>query len=195
MKNGLCHASDSIFIVIDLQKRLLPALARTDAKNTFVNSEKLAIASRYLEIPVIVTEQAPEKLGKTLSNVAQHCISKSRPVIVKNSFSAVQFSRFRQLLSYSGRSQVVICGAEAHVCVLQTVMDLIALNMQVFVIEDAIASRLPSNKLNAINRMREAGAIITNTESVIFEWLGASSHPKFKKIHEKLIIGKETAEG
>ena len=73
---------------------------------------------------------------------------------------------------------------ESHICVLQTALDLIKANKQVFVVEDAVISRSASNKANAIGRMRDAGCIITNTESVVFEWLGNAQHPAFKVISQ-----------
>jgi len=83
-------------------------------------------------------------------------------------------------------AQVALAGMEAHICVLQTALDLIAIGKQVFVVEDAIISRSPTNKANAIARMRSAGCIITNTESLVFEWLGVAQGDAFKAI-SKLI--------
>ena len=82
--------------------------------------------------------------------------------------------------------QIILAGMEAHVCVLQTAMDLIAAGKQVFVVEDAIISRNPANKANALARMRDAGCIVSNTESIVFEWLGRAQGDAFKAI-SKLI--------
>ena len=80
------------------------------------------------------------------------------------------------------RSQMVLAGMEAHICILQTAMDLMSMGKQVYVAEDAIISRQPANKANAIARMREAGCIISNTESIVFEWLGKAEGDAFKAI-------------
>jgi nicotinamidase-related amidase len=82
------------------------------------------------------------------------------------------------------RSQIVLAGMEAHICILQTALDLMAAGKQVFVAEDAIISRSPSNKANAVARMRETGCIISNTESIVFEWLGRAEGDAFKKINQ-----------
>jgi nicotinamidase-related amidase len=84
------------------------------------------------------------------------------------------------------RSQLVLAGMEAHICVIQTALDLLSAGKQVFVAEDAIISRDPANKANALARMREAGCIISNTESIVFEWLGKAEGDAFKAI-SKLI--------
>ena len=87
-------------------------------------------------------------------------------------------------LQHSRRNQIILAGMEAHVCVLQTALDLHATGMQVFVVEDAVCSRRMRNKTNALARLRQAGVIVTNAESLLFEWLRDARHEHFKKISE-----------
>jgi nicotinamidase-related amidase len=117
-----------------------------------------------------------------LPEIKQHLVN-NKPV-TKTVFSACGEPKFNQQL-HRDKSQVILAGMEAHICVLQTALDLIQADKTVFVVEDAIISRSHStsvNKANAIARMRDAGCIITNTESVVFEWLGDAKHEAAKAI-------------
>jgi len=138
------------------------------------NARILLAAAARLGVPAIVTEQYPKGLGRTLPAVAE-AIPPDATRAEKTCFSAAPAQR-------SGRPQTVIAGMETHVCVLQTALDLLAQGGEVFVVEDACCSRNPANRANALARMRAAGAIVTNTESVVFEWLRNAAHPEFKAI-------------
>jgi nicotinamidase-related amidase len=135
-----------------------------------------------LEVPILLTEQYPQGLGNTAPELLAFL-----PNIIpveKISFSCMAAPKFSRQLTRD-HSQVIIAGMEAHICVLQTALDL-QNSKQVFVAEDAIISRNPANKANAIARMRDAGCIISNTESIVFEWLGKADGEAFKAI-SKLI--------
>jgi nicotinamidase-related amidase len=132
-------------------------------------------------VPVIVTEQYPQGLGETLPEIKQYIGANKS--IEKTAFSAASVPKFNQQL-HRDQSQMIVAGMESHICVLQTALDLIKANKQVFVVEDAIISRNPMNKANAIARMRDAGCIITTTESVVFEWLANAQHSAFKAISQ-----------
>jgi nicotinamidase-related amidase len=103
--------------------------------------------------------------------------------VEKTAFSCLAEAKVKRQLSRD-RSQIVLAGMEAHICILQTALDLMAVGKQVCVAEDAIISRSPSNKANAVARMRAAGCIISNTESIVFEWLGRAEGDAFKKISQ-----------
>ena len=143
----------------------------------------MAQAANLLALPSIATEQYPQGLGETLPEIKQHLANNK--AIAKTAFSACGEPKFNQQLQREN-SQIILAGMEAHICVLQTALDLINANKQVFVVEDAVISRSAANKANAIARMRAAGCVITNTESVVFEWLGDANHAAFKTI-SKLI--------
>jgi nicotinamidase-related amidase len=166
-------------VVIDMQTKLSMAMP-ADAMQTAINQADILLqAATLLTMPVIATEQYPQGLGHTLPALSQHL--NHAPVIEKTAFSACAEPKFNAKLSRD-KSQVILVGMEAHICVLQTALDLLANHKQVFVVEDAVISRNASNKANAIARMREAGCVITNTESVLFEAIGNAQHDAFKAI-------------
>lgn len=165
--------------VIDVQTKLVPAMLAEAMPTVVKNISILTQASGLLQVPIIITEQYPQGLGQTLPEVTQ-CAS-AISVIPKITFSAYQNAAFRQLC-VRDKSQFILTGMETHICVLQTALDLVAAGKQVFVVEDAVISRSLLNKQNGIARMREAGCIVTNTESVLFEWLGKAEGDVFKTI-------------
>lgn len=173
----------SQLIIVDIQTKLALAMQQNGMQKLVKNTANLLQAAKLLSVPPIITEQYPQGLGETLAELkAYHSPAK---IISKTAFSACAEPTFSQQL-HRDKSQIILAGMEAHICVLQTALDLISINKQVIVVEDAIISRDAANKANAVARMRDAGCIITNTESVLFEWLGNASHEAFKPI-SKLI--------
>ena len=176
-------ASLSQLILVDMQTRLTGVMPQDAAQAVIKNSGILAQAALMLEVPVIATEQYPKGLGRTIPELLT-VLPNIKPV-EKMTFSCMAEPKFTRHLTRD-HSQIVLAGMEAHICVLQTAMGLIAAGKQVFVAEDAIISRNPVNKANALARMRDAGCIISNTESIVFEWLGHAEGDAFKAI-SKLI--------
>jgi nicotinamidase-related amidase len=173
----------SQLVIVDMQEKLASAMPADAMQRVAKNCGILAQAATLLNVPTVLTEQYPQGLGATLPEIKQHL-----PVfraIAKTAFSACGEPKFNQQLQREN-SHIILVGMEAHVCVLQTTLDLIEASKTVFVVEDAILSRMPANKANAIARLQQAGAVITNTESVIFEWLGNANHEAFKTL-SKLI--------
>ena len=176
--NQTSRAGLSQLILIDLQTRLLSAMPQEAMQTVIRNCGILAQAAAMLEVPVIVSEQYPKGLGNTAPELLAF-LPNIKPV-EKLTFSCMAEPKFSRQLTRD-HSQVVIAGMEAQICVLQTALDL-QNSKQVFVAEDAIISRNPANKANALARMREAGCIISNTESIVFEWLGKADSEAFKAI-------------
>ena len=141
--------------------------------------ELVQTACLELGIPQVFTEQYPKGLGHTLQEMLPQ-LDHAR-FIEKNVFDCTNEPAFEKCLVRS-RSQVFLLGMETHICILQTALSLLKKNKDVFIIEDLVASRNISNKQNALNRLRESGCIITNTESVVFEWIKSAEHEAFKKI-------------
>jgi nicotinamidase-related amidase len=179
----ISKANQSQLVIIDTQERLITAMPKAELKTCINNMGILAQASVLLGVPAIITEQYPKGLGNTVPELL--AILPKAPMVEKICFSCMAEPTFRSQLSRD-RSQVILAGMEAHICVLQTALDLIGSDRQVFVAEDAIISRNSTNKANALARMREAGCIISNTESIVFEWLGKAEGDAFKTI-SKLI--------
>ncbi len=182
IRNQMSRTALSQLVIIDMQTRLLSAMPQEAMTAVIKNCSILAQAATMLEVPILLTEQYPQGLGNTAPELLAF-LPNIKPV-EKLSFSCMSEPKFSRQLTRD-HSQVIIAGMEAHICVLQTALDL-QNSKQVFVAEDAIISRNPANKANAIARMREAGCIISNTESIVFEWLGKADGDAFKAI-SKLI--------
>ena len=166
----------SQLVVIDVQEKLAAAMPADALQALVKNCGILLQAASLLEIPVLHTEQYPRGLGHTLSALAV-----PGTAIEKTTFSCCAEPKFCRQLT-GDRPQVILAGMEAHICVLQTALALQADGRQVFVVEDAVLSRNAGNKANALSRLRHAGVVVTNTESVVFEWLGKAEGEAFKQI-------------
>jgi len=177
----LCRAEASQLVVVDVQPRLAAAMPEADGARTIRNLGVLLAAARALEVPVLATEQYPKGLGATEPEVAGHFPEATR-ILEKTAFSCCGADGFTACLDAADRPQVVLAGMEAHVCVLQTACELNGRGFQVFVVEDAVCSRDPRNHRNALERLRQAGVVVTSTESVVFEWLRDARHPQFKAL-------------
>lgn len=165
-------------VVVDVQEAFRPVVTEFDriAHNIGV----LVQAARVLGVPVLVTEQYPKGLGKTVPEVAQH-LDGVEP-IEKLCFSAAESDEFADRLDASGRDQVLLCGIESHVCVNQTADDLLVRGRQVHVAQDAVSSRTDENRTLGLHKMEQAGAVLTSVETALFELLGAAGTPEFKEI-------------
>ncbi len=180
-----CDALASVLVVIDLQQRLGDAMPGKVLNRVLLNTSLLAKAAGLLEVPVLKTEQYPRGLGATLPEVAS-ALPPATIEFEKTSFSCCGADGFLAAVDRSGRHQVVIVGMEAHVCVLQTALDLAAAGLQVYVVEDAICSRRLENYQNALDRLRQSSVSVVSAESVVFEWMGTAEHPHFKAIQALL---------
>lgn len=177
----LARAADSVLVIVDIQDRLLAVMPAGAREAMLHNTRILAQSAALLAIPVLVTEQYPNGLGHTAAPVAE-ALPAAAPHVEKTCFSCAASAAFTAALAASGRSQIILAGMEAHVCVLQSALDLRAAGREVWVAEDACCSRNPANHRNAIGRMRAAGVVVANTESVVFEWLRDAGHEHFKAI-------------
>ncbi len=184
-------ATQSQLVVVDIQTKLVPVMPAAAMQAVIKNAQILLQAAQTLAIPAIASEQYPQGLGNT--EPALTAFLPANKIISKTTFSCCGEEKFNQQLQHD-KPHIVLMGMEAHICLLQTALDLTDLTVlkgqisakQVFIVEDAMISRDSANKANAIARMRDAGCVITNTESVLFEWLGDAQHPAFKTL-SKLI--------
>ena len=185
LNEKLCHAQHSQLLIIDIQDRLASVMPEDVLENVIRNNTILLRAANELDIPVIHSEQYPKGLGNTVTEIAQY-LTDANNSIMKTSFACSNSAGFNELVAKQKRQQIIIAGIESHVCVLQSAIHLQRQGYAVYVIEDAICSRKKSNHKNAIERLRQSDVIISNTESVLFEWLNDATHPKFKAL-SKLI--------
>jgi nicotinamidase-related amidase len=171
----LCRADASILLVIDPQARLMPAIHEAD--RVIRRCVQLATAAGELRIPVIGTEQNPDRLGANAPEIRDRCDI----TFAKFHFSAAAEPGFLAQLP-PGRKQIVVAGCEAHVCVLQTVDGLLAAGLEVKWVDDAVGSRHSENHQAAAARARTMGADVVTTEMVLFEWLATSQHASFRNV-------------
>lgn len=170
--------NDSLLLVIDFQMAMLKAIATWKTAARRVN--QLTRAAHVLGIPLLATEQYPKGLGGTIPDVLGEM--KSPTILQKQHFSACLEADFFPVLRSFDRPKVVVAGMEAHVCVLQTGLDLIKAGYQVHLVADAVASRSSADRDTAIDLFREAGAVITSTEIVIFEWAERCNTEDFRRL-------------
>ncbi len=178
----LIDAQKSSLLVIDIQEKLLPAI--DDWQRTLDAVIWLTQLAKRVGVPVMASEQYPKGLGHTHPDLAVEFSTGS--VATKMYFSCVPEGCLSALPG-NEREQVVVCGTEAHVCVLQTVLDLLAAGKKVFVVADAVGSRTPENKEMALQRMRQNGAEIVSGEMVAFEWLRMAGTPLFREVSREFL--------
>jgi nicotinamidase-related amidase len=177
----ILERSTSLLVVVDVQERMMKAMPELVARATIDNVLRLVRGARVLDVPVVVTEQYPKGLGHTLPEVAE-AVDSEEPPIEKVEFSCELNRGYRDCLERFNRRQVVLCGVEAHVCVLQTALDALHRQREVFVAADATCSRRSENHAYSMEHLRQAGAVPTPTESVLFSWMRRAEGPEFKEI-------------
>ncbi|MFT5387967.1 MAG: nicotinamidase-related amidase [Candidatus Omnitrophota bacterium] len=167
-----------ILLIIDIQGKLSELVLNSSAviKNTAV----LAQTANYLNIPIIYTEQVPEKIGATVNDVKKH-LQEIDP-ITKRTFSCCGEQKFIKSLSELNRNNIIVVGMEAHVCVYQTVYDLISKNYIVKVVKDAVSSRNEDDYNIAMHHMDQCKAQMTTTEMILCELIKSADHERFKDI-------------
>lgn len=168
-------------LVIDVQSRLTPAMPPDTLARVVKYARALIGAGKELGIPVLATEQYPKGLGPLVPELRELLPS---PPLVKMHFSCGADPAFAAALENLGRRQIVVCGMEAHVCVFQTVRDLVGMGYEVHLCADAVSSRLEVHRASGIELCREAGAVITNAESVIFDLLHVAGTEEFKRVSQ-----------
>jgi nicotinamidase-related amidase len=164
--------------VIDIQERLLPVMHQGD--DVLNASLKLIEAARRLAIPVLCSEQYPKGLGPSVAPLA--AALEQEEIFAKTHFSCADEPLISEALGRSRRRQLVLCGVEAHVCVLQSALGFHAAGYEVFVVGDAISSRSPDSVQAAKARLLQAGISVVTLEMVVFEWLGQAGTPEFKDL-------------
>lgn len=173
----LIEHARSLLLLVDLQEKLMPAMV--GPANLGRQIGILLAAARELAVPVVTSEQYPAGLGPTVAEIG----GKLHPdeVFAKTEFSCYANPTLRRRLE-AGGDQVILAGIEAHVCVLQTALELVAAGRRVFVVGDAVSSRQADSKTIALQRLAGSGAMIVTTEMVVFEWLRRADRPEFKPV-------------
>ncbi len=180
----LMSPGDTGLLVVDMQTRLITV--QSDAEQVVWNVRRLLDGAKILGIPSAATEQYPEKLGNTLPQLSDRLSVSPQS---KTTFSCASCNKIFTAWRAAGIHRVLVCGIETHVCVQQTVLDLLAAGFQVFVAVDAVSTRFPIDHQTALRRMEASGAVLTTVEAALFEWCAKAGTPQFKAISK---LAKET---
>ncbi|MEY3200519.1 MAG: hypothetical protein RIR70_69 [Pseudomonadota bacterium] len=180
----LIDRQHSMLLVVDMQTRLLPAIH--DHQAVVEGVSWLIAAAKLMNVPVLATEQNPAGLGPTLPEIAALLPPRSQAIPGKLEFSCAAGRCFDGSASPE-RQQVVVCGIEAHVCVLQTAIELHARGRNVFVVADAIGSRKVADRDLALSRLAACGVYVVSREMVGFEWLRAAGSDEFRAFSKALL--------
>ena len=174
----VAERENSLLLIIDIQQAMLKVIDTW--QETIRRTNQLIQSARLLGVPILVTEHYKKGLGETVAEVTG--VLKEATFYQKEYFSACLEDDFIDTVRKSGRRQIVVTGMETHVCVLQTVLDLIASGFQLHVVKNAVASRYKEDWETAVELFRDAGAVITTAEIVIFEWICRSNTEDFRKV-------------
>ncbi|MBM3789515.1 MAG: hydrolase [Acidobacteria bacterium] len=173
------QAEAGLLLVIDVQEKLWPLIANKEQVRD--RCRILMEGAKHLGVPVILSEQYPKGLGSTIEEIRQNQAD-GTPVCSKTAFGCLGDAGLAHRIGQSGRRQLVLCGIEAHVCVMQTALEAIREGYRVAVVADAVGSRDEANRRLGLERARAAGATIVSSEMMLFEWMRDSRHPAFKAI-------------
>ena len=179
----MLDASQAVLLVIDIQERLVPAMPQKIYLRMRDTVSLLVEAAGLLDLPVVTTEQYPKGIGRTVPELAAAC---KGGVVEKVSFGCCGDTDFLATLKKTDRSQVIVTGMEAHVCVYQTVLGLLAGGYHVHLVRDAACSRNKTDFLAGMANAAQAGAVVTTAETVLFQLLRESTHAQFRAV-SKLI--------
>ncbi len=168
----------TVFACVDLQEKLFAAMHEKEklAKNASI----LVQAAKILEVPLIVSEQYPNGLGKTIPSISSHFQPHTK-IFEKMEFSALANKSFHDAIPKPPQAMVIF-GIEAHICVLQTALDAKAMGYEAHVVSDATSSRTEENWRHALDRLGQSGIFISPTETILFQLLGSASNEKFKSV-------------
>ena len=175
----LLHRASSRLLIVDVQEKLVVALSESTRERLVANCRFLIEGAKLFGVPVAATEQYPQGLGPTVAALAE--LISERPA--KKRFSAVECLGWPTAAAASDdRFQIVVAGMESHVCVMQTVLDLLSVGYQTTVVADAVGARGDLDHQTALERMANSGATISTAEAVLFEWCESADATEFKRL-------------
>jgi nicotinamidase-related amidase len=181
MDKYFLNRDEAVLLIIDIQEKLVPVILKPD--EAIKNTNVLIAMAKEMDIPIIVTEQYPKGLGSTVPEIKANLDGAVK--FEKNSFTACT-GDVSPAISKLNRKKVIITGMETHVCVFQTVRDLIRSDYHVVVSADAVSSRTKENYKNGLSLMKDMGAVISNTETILFDLLKISGTPEFKTLSKMI---------
>ncbi|HAT7072110.1 TPA: isochorismatase family protein [Legionella pneumophila] len=179
----LLNRADSLLVLIDVQEKLTLAILNLDL--FLARCEWLLKLARKLDVPVLASEQYPKGLGRTVSPLSSYI--NQEECIEKIHFSCMQEPQYINLLKGYNKSQLILIGIEAHVCVLQTAIEMKGYGFDVFVVVDGVSSRSEFDLKYGLKRMKQNGIHLITAEMVLFEWLKQAGTPEFKAISKEFL--------
>ena len=179
----LLNKNDSLLVLVDVQQKLLPSISNNNALVS--RCEWLLKLAKKLDVPILSSEQYPKGLGSTIEPLNRYIDSDD--CIEKVHFSCMQQSDYVQRLSAFKKTQLVLIGIEAHVCVLQTAMEMKEAGYEVYVVVDAVSSRNELDMKYALKRMKQEGIHLITSEMVFFEWIRVAGSPEFKALSKEFL--------
>jgi nicotinamidase-related amidase len=179
----LLNKNNSLMILVDVQEKLIPAVLNSER---FIDRcEWILKLATKMDVPVLVSEQYPKGLGRTVQQLCPYLDQKNR--IEKLHFSCMQEPHYVQRLQEYNKKQLIIFGIEAHVCVLQTAIEMQEAGFDVYVVVDAVSSRNEQDLKYGLKRMKQAGIHLITAEMVLFEWLRQSGTSDFKVLSKEFL--------
>ena len=175
----MLNIDDTILVIIDMQEKLVNS--SESSENIVLNTAKIAKAAEILSIPVIVTEQYPQGLGHTV-DLLKNNLPESATIIEKTSFSAAKEAEFARSITQINRKQILLCGIETHICVLQTALGLMENGFDVYILKDCCSSRHNKDNDIGIELLRQYAVAIINVEIALFDLIKTSEHEHFKEL-------------
>ena len=182
MDKFILDKGKALLLIVDIQERLVPAMGQR--KKVFANCQHIIEAAKLLAIPFLVTEQYPKGLGPTVDEI-KDTLTHYEP-LEKITFDCCRGEGFLEKVASLYKSQIILTGMETHVCVLQTCLSLLKEGYTVHLVSDAVCSRKKGDFLTARDMMRDAGAVITCTETVLFQLLEKAGTLEFKAISKRI---------
>ena len=174
----LMRRDQSLLLIVDIQEKLASAILNADT--VVANAAKLIHAAKHLSVPILASEQYPKGLGRTVPALRE--LLATETLFDKTHFSCLGESGVAERLQQQQRRQIIVCGMEAHVCVLQTAIDIKAAGFTSIVVADAVSSRHAESYELGLARLRDAGVEIVTTEMVLFEWIAQAGTREFKAL-------------
>lgn len=176
------NREDAILVVVDVQEKLVPAIHAELYPASLKNIRIMIETAAALGLPILVTEQYPKGLGRTVPEIREMLAGKEHRLLEKVTFSCARDEGFLAALAAAGRRQIVLVGMETHVCVYQTSVDAARAGYSVFVLDDAVSSRFLHNYRSGLQALRDAGCTVFSTETAVFQLLKAAATPDFRKV-------------
>jgi len=177
MKSGMPKRDETAFVLVDIQEKFLPVIHEIDT--VIINANRLVQAASILKMPLVVTEQYPRGLGRTVDSID---LDAEQKIIEKISFGCFGCDEFKAELEKLRVNSLVMFGIEAHVCVLKTALEAVAQGYEPHVVADAVSSRTAENKNLALERMRQSGVFVVSTEMILFQLMERAGTDEFKAI-------------